>query len=54
MILIDGDISVVGETASILLLGATIVGGVEPDLDLVFDDIGVASLTLVSTTVPVP
>jgi len=54
IILIDGDISVVGETASILLLGATIVGGVEPDLDLVFDDIGVASLTLVSTTVPVP
>ena len=52
LIVIDGDINAVGETASILLLGATIVSGTPPDQILDFNDIGVGSLTLVSTTVP--
>ena len=50
LILIDGDINVVGETASILILGGTFVPGTQ---DVVFDNIGVASVTLASTS-PAP
>lgn len=54
LVVIDGDIDVVGETTNILLLGATQVGGTPADPDVVFDNIGVGSLTLVSTTAPAP
>lgn len=49
LVLIDGDINVVGETVSMLILGGTIVSGPVDDPDIVFDGIGVASVTLVST-----
>lgn len=50
LIVIDGDATVVNETASILLLGAIPVGGTPTDPILEFINIGVGSVTLKSTT----
>ena len=50
MIVIDGDPSVIGQTASILLLSAEAVGGTPADPILQFNDISIGSVTLKSTT----
>ncbi|MBT8129602.1 MAG: hypothetical protein KJP10_06405, partial [Gammaproteobacteria bacterium] len=51
MIVMDGEPTVVGETASILLAAATLLTGTptSPD-DLQFNEIGLGSVTLKSTT----
>ena len=46
----DGDPAVAGQTANMLILGAEAIGGDPADPDLEFNDIGVGSITLVSTT----
>jgi len=46
VLIIDGDPTVVGNTANILILGAEAIGGDPADPDLQFNDIGVGSLTL--------
>lgn len=50
MIVIDGEATVVDETANILLLGAEPVGGTPADPILSFINIGVGSVTLKSVT----
>ena len=49
MVLLDGGTTVIGETANVLFVGATIVGGTTvPELE--FNDLGVGSFTLKSET----
>lgn len=49
MIVMDGDATVVNSTATILLAVATLVGGTPTSPDLVFNEIGLGSVTLKST-----
>jgi len=50
MIVMDGDATVINDTATILLANATIVGGTTSNPDLVVHEIGLGSVTLKSTT----
>jgi len=50
MIVMDGDATVIDETASILLAAATLVGGTPTAPDLIFNEIGIGSVTLRSIT----
>ena len=49
MIVMDGDATVVNDTATILLANATLVGSDPVNPDLVFNEIGLGSVTLKST-----
>lgn len=50
MIVMDGEPTVVGQTATILLAAATVTGGTSTSPDLVFNEIGLGSVTLRSIT----
>jgi hypothetical protein len=50
VVFINGYINTIDETVSILILGAEVIGGTPSDPELIFNDIGVGSITLKSTT----
>jgi hypothetical protein len=50
IVFLDDDIDTLNETVSILIAGAEVVGGTPSDPELIFNDIGVGSITLKSTT----